>query len=339
MTPPFAVHLGWDDARDAEWEALRRSDLTPARVARVDRGVLSVWVDGPDERRVTTASVAKHAVTGDWVGLELSADRVEVVLERRSRFVRRAARGAVRAQVVVANVDVVGICQPLDGGLQLRRLERELVLAHDSGAQALVVLTKADLVSSAAIESARRAALTAAGDVPVIVTSAFGTDVSEFSVAPLTRFVQPGSTLALLGASGAGKSALVNALAGAGVQATGAVRSGDRKGRHTTTATELVWLGDRVVVDTPGMRALALWDAWTGLHLTFPEMTIAECRFADCSHRNEPGCSVSAAIAAGTIDADRYEHWRRLSDELTELDELRRAAERAAADQDNNAAN
>jgi len=308
--------LGWDDARSDEWARLDLTGLTPARVRRVDRGVISVWIAPNRQLRATTATSAARAVTGDWVALDPDSRRCESVLDRRSEFVRRAARGAHRAQAIVANVDVVGVCQSVEYGVAPRRLERELVLAFQSGARPVVVLTKADLVAAEAIETAVLAATPSAVGCEVVVTSVHeGRGIDQ-----LREVAGPGTTLALLGASGVGKSALVNTLVGHEAQLTGEVRSGDSKGRHTTTASELIWLGDRSIVDTPGMRALALWEAWDGVDLAFPEVAAGttDCRFDDCTHRNEPDCAVRSALAAGRIDPERYEHWCRLLDELAE---------------------
>ena len=309
------ARLGWDPALAAAAAAdLAHADASPGRVARVDRGWATVLTSGGTER----AQLAGHSVaTGDW--LLVRDGNVVASLPRRSAFVRGdAGEGrARRPQVVAANVDVVFVVQALNNGPNVRRLERELVLAFESGATPVVVLSKADLVGRAEADRAVEVAREAAAEVEIVVTSA----VTGAGLDRLRTLARAGRTVALIGASGVGKSRLVNGLVGESVQAIGDVRENDQRGRHTTTARELVALPDGGwLIDTPGLRSVALWDADEGLSRVFSdvETLAARCRFANCSHGPEPDCAVRAAIERGELDAARFEHYRRLDQELDE---------------------
>lgn len=289
----------------------------PARVARTDRGVITVWPAPGLEVRATTTTAAKDVVAGDWVGLDPETERVEWILDRSTSFQRQGARGSRRVQTLAANMEVVLLLEPAHPRVNERRLERELVLAHQSGATPLVVVTKIDLL--------RRP------DDEVSVASGVSPDVDVVGVSnktgegldTLRAHLHAGVTVAALGASGVGKSSLVNALAGREVQLTGGVRRGDSKGRHTTTAAQLIDLGGLLFIDTPGVRALALCGDGEGLDDTFPEIaSVAQrCRFDDCTHDHEPGCAVLDAVDEGGLSAERVEHYRRLRLELLALDQ------------------
>ena len=306
--------LGWNAELAAAAAERTQSGARPARVARVDRGWATVMTAAETER----VQLAGHVVaTGDWILIEHG--KVVAPLPRRSAFVRGDAGDgrARRPQVVAANVDLVFVVQALNNGPNIRRLERELVLAFESGAAPIVVLSKADLVDPADVERGIEIAHAAAADVEVVVTSS----VTGTGLDRLQSLANPDKTVALIGASGVGKSRLVNGLVGATVQAVGDVREGDQRGRHTTTARELVALpGGGWLVDTPGLRSVALWEADDGLSRVFSdiEALAAKCRFTNCSHGPEPDCAVRAAIDSGELDAARYEHYLRLDHELDE---------------------
>ncbi|MFN8053175.1 MAG: ribosome small subunit-dependent GTPase A [Acidimicrobiales bacterium] len=318
--------LGWSDEVEAALaplltDAAGGERLVAGRIVRVDRGEVDValGIDPADLVRATNTTAAKDCVAGDWVALDHEQARVEAIMPRRTAFVRRSARGARTAQTLAANMDVVLVVHGLDPGLNVRRLERELVLAHQSGATPLVVLTKTDAVTAADVAAALAEAQRCAPGVDVVAVSNRTRDGFD----RLEAFVQPGRTFALLGSSGVGKSTLVNSFAGETIMLEGEIRDGDGKGRHTTTAARLLHLADgRLLLDTPGVRALALWESWEGLADTFPEIesTAEQCAFADCFHDNEPRCAVIAAVADGTIDADRLDAWRHLRDEMAQLD-------------------
>ena len=309
------ARLGWDATLAAAAAAdLAHADASPGRVARVDRG----WATVLTANATVRAQLAGHSVaTGDWVLVQ--DDKVVASLPRRSAFVRGdAGEGrARRPQVVAANVDIVFVVQALNNGPNIRRLERELVLAFESGATPVVVLTKADLVGRDEVELGTEVARKAAAEVEVVATSA----VTGTGLDRLRTLARADRTVALIGASGVGKSRLVNALVGDPVQAIGDVRENDQRGRHTTTARELIALpGGGWLVDTPGLRSVALWDADEGLSRVFSdiEALVAQCRFTNCSHGPEPDCAIRAAIERGELDAARFEHYQRLDHELDE---------------------
>lgn len=314
--------IGWTDAWQQRWDSGTTGELVPARVARTDRGVITVWLPGSGEVRATTTTAAKDVVAGDWVGIGRDAARVERIVERASAFERRAARGSKRGQVLAANMDVVMLVEAAQRpALNQRRLERGLVLAHQSDARPLVVVTKCDLVDDAAAVVAEAAAV--APGVEVVGVSARSGSGLDALRAALRAALGSAVTVAALGASGVGKSTLVNALAGSDVQVTGRVRHGDAKGRHTTTAAQLVDLGGLIYIDTPGVRALGLWGDGEGLDETFAEIAevALRCRFDDCTHDHEPDCAVRDAVDVGELRDDRVEHYRRLRAELLALDD------------------
>jgi ribosome biogenesis GTPase len=306
------VEYGWDDhlaalARDAGGEV--------GRIVRVDRGVHTVITE--DGERATSLSGAlkdtrdpvDRPAIGDWVLVD-GDDVINEVLPRHSEFLR-GDFSRLQAQVVAANVDVVFVVHAADDDPNPRRLERELVLAWQSGATPVLVVNKADVGDA---DTAVRALAPCAPDVDVVVTSAktgLGLDL-------LAAYGSGNRTLALIGASGVGKSTLVNALLGEERQATGATRETDNRGRHTTVARALFLLPTGgVLIDTPGLRSVGLWRSDEGLALAFRDIEELgrSCRFADCTHDHEPGCAVR-----DVLDADRLASWRRLQDELDRLD-------------------
>lgn len=332
MTSSGLLALGWDDALAAEWRELGRPG-EPGRIARLDRGWSTVWrsppslTDAPDEVRVR--NIGADVAVGDWVVPSGDGERVEHVLPRHSAFVRRRSFEGSRAEsdTLAANIDVVFLTHSMAVAPNPRRLERELVLAFDSGADPVVVLTKADLVDD--VEPARREYLEVSLGVPVVATSGR----SETGVDELRAFAAGNRTLAFLGASGVGKSTLVNALVGHDVQATTEVRTGDHRGRHTTVAAQLVPLpGEGWLIDTPGVRALSLWLSGNGIERAFADVfdLMDHCRFRDCKHDQEPGCAVRAAIEEGRLDPDRFASLERLVAEEAALEDEQRAREKVA---------
>jgi ribosome biogenesis GTPase len=326
-----ALHaLGWDEELAAAWADLG-SPGSPGRVSRLDRGWSTVWssarMDDPASiRRVR--NIGAGVAVGDWVVPSEDGERIDHVLPRRSAFVRRRSFEGARGEsdTLASNVDVVFLTHSMAVAPNQRRLERELVLAFDSGADPVVVLTKSDLVDD--VEPARREFLEVALGVPVVATSGRrGHGIEE-----LRAFADGNRTLAFLGASGVGKSTLVNALVGEDVQATTEVR-GDQRGRHTTVAAELLALpGGGWLVDTPGVRALSLWLSGDGIERAFADVfdLMDHCRFRDCKHDREPGCAVRAAIEEGRLDPDRFASLERLVAEEAAIEAEQRAKEKAA---------
>jgi ribosome biogenesis GTPase / thiamine phosphate phosphatase len=318
---------GWTSARAAELPP----GCDPARVMRVDRGRLSVMTGQGEQRAVPATSLYGSELAGpavgDWVGLR--GELAVTVLPRSSAFVRTVAGRTSAAQVVAANLDVVLVVDALTGEARLRRVERYLAVAWSSGATPVVVLTKADLCDdvAATVEAVREDAL----GVDVLAVSS----VTGEGLEGLRALLGPGRTAAMVGPSGVGKSSLVNALAGRAVAGTREIRD-DGRGRHTTTARELHLLpGGGLLVDTPGMRELGLYDDADGVDTAYADVTelAAGCRFRDCAHRGEPGCAVAAAIDDGRLDPARFTAWRKLQAEahrqLLRVDARARAAERA----------
>jgi ribosome biogenesis GTPase len=316
--------LGWDDRFATGYAPLDRPDTQPARVSRVDRGACAVLTaDGP-ARATLGGSLLTCAVrdplalpcVGDWVVLRTWPDRrttVEAVLPRRTRIVRATAGGQSHGQMLAANIDLAAVVEPMDPEPDAGRIERLLALAWASGAVPLVLLTKTDLVPRPDRVAAQVSDL--APGAPVLAVSAR----TGAGMARLRQLVHPGRTLALLGRSGAGKSSLVNALAGTTVMATQAIRRADGRGRHTTTYRALIPLPDGgLVLDTPGLRGVGLQDGADGLDRAFADIDelSALCRFGDCQHEREPGCAVGAALATGELSARRLDSWRRLHREL-----------------------
>lgn len=315
--------LGFSPRWRALFEPFRERGLAPARVIRGDRGyALLATSDGhvrakPSPRLLKSAAgAADLPAVGDWVAVALDDDLetplIEAVIDRSSAITRGEPGRTSEAQVLAANVDTVFVVHPIAEDPNLRRLERELSIAWDSGAVPVVVLTKADLSADAA--AARDAVEAIALGTDVLVTNALAGE----GVQPMLDSIADHRTAVLLGPSGAGKSTLINSLLGEARQATGEVRLGDGRGRHTTVARELVAMpGGGVLIDTPGLRELGLTGSEEGIASTFPEIEEASraCRFRDCTHTDEPGCAVLAAVADGTLDADRLESFHKLTRE------------------------
>jgi ribosome biogenesis GTPase len=312
---------GWDDARQFEYEE-SGSELPPARVVAQHRGeyvLQAPWGRAigvaPGRMKYRTSRAREMPAVGDWVLVEPASDgpaTIREILPRRSQFVRRKAGTEDGEQVVAANVNTAFLMTSLDQNLNPRRIERYLVAAWDSGAIPVVVLTKSDLVSDpdAMIEEVK---VVAAGADVIAVSSVDGSGFDR-----LRQYLEPGTTVALLGSSGVGKSTLVNSLAGEDLLLTREVREIDNKGRHTTTHREIFLLHDgALILDTPGMRELGLVEADEGIEETFDDVAsiVERCRFSDCRHDSEPGCAVRQALSDGVLTTERWDSYSKLRQE------------------------
>jgi ribosome biogenesis GTPase len=298
------------------------------RVTRLDRGWSTVRLDSSEVVRVRNLGV--EVAVGDRVTISADHERIESVHERRSALTRRSSFEGARGtrQIVASNIDTVFVVHAVNTDVNQRRLERELVLAFDSGATPVVVLTKTDTVTPEQAESVAASLAEVALDVDIVLVSSRTGDGLD----SIRAHAPEGDTVAFIGASGVGKSTLVNALVGHEVQRTGEVREDDQRGRHTTVAAELIALpGGAWLLDTPGLRAVTLWTSGIGIERAFRDVfDIAEkCRFRDCKHMDEPDCAVLAAIENGSLPEIRLTSLRRLVAEEFAVEEEQVERERA----------
>ncbi len=342
MTPSLQ-EFGWTDRLEGLYEASidelpltadERSALFAARVSRQDRHRYQLLSGtGPRAGEVSARFVTDHSddpaqfpAVGDWVIVSPrpASELVTIhrVLPRASSFSRKVAGATTREQVVAANIDTVFLVSGLDNDFNLRRIERYVTLAWNSGATPVVVLNKADLVSDIPEKIAAVSKVAIGIDVIAVST------MTDSGTEPLSPYLVPGKTVALLGSSGVGKSSIVNHILGKNSLQTTAVREDDSRGRHTTTFRELfITPGGTLLVDTPGMRELQLWAEEEDVQQTFAEIEelATQCRFADCAHESEPGCAIQQAIEDGRIDPARFASYLKLMREVAFLD--RRKAE------------
>lgn len=328
---------GWSDALQREFAVHAAAGLVPGRVIVQQRGLYGLATEAGEVRAEISGKLARDAeaggypAAGDWVAAS-AAGRDELaiihhVLPRRTAFTRRAAGTLGGVQVIAANVDVAFLTASLNADLNPRRVERYLASAWQSGAAPVILLTKADLCDDVEGEVARIETIAVGAPVHAI------SSVTGRGLEALKTYLAPGRTAVMVGSSGAGKSTLVNALVGSDRMVTQAIREDDGRGRHTTSHRELILLpGGGLLLDTPGMRELGLWEAEEGLAATFDdiEALAAQCKFSDCGHGNEPGCAVRAALEDGALDDERWRGYRKLQRELAHVDAKEDPALRAA---------
>jgi ribosome biogenesis GTPase len=317
--------LGWNSLFESSFDSLHEQGQLPGRIAiqhkdryviYAEQGEINGQVSG--KFRFEVSGLHAFPAVGDWVAFEPgSADQPAVihhVLERQSKFSRKVAGDRPDEQIIAANIDFAFLVMGLDGNYNLRRLERLLTAAQESGAQTVIVLNKSDLCPL--LEEYTREVLSIAHDIKVIVMSA----LREQDVIPIRSLLTSGITGVLLGSSGVGKSTITNLLLENKQVKVQEVRADDSRGRHTTAHRELLVLPNGgLIIDTPGLRELQLWGGEEGVQESFDDLEdlAANCRFRDCKHEAEPGCAVTSAVEQGTLDPGRYESYQKLQREIT----------------------
>ena len=297
-----------------EW-TVGRITLQEKGLYQLETAMGEKWAEVSGKFRYSADVVSDFPAVGDFVMVDWNVDGgnavIHQILPRKSCITRKAAGNARQEQIVAANIDTIFLCMSLNNDFNLRRLERYLSIAWDSGAMPVIVLTKADLCDNLPARLAEVSSI--AIGVDVLVTSA----VEEDGVTQVLPYIKEGRTVAFIGSSGVGKSTLINRLLGENRLDTNGLRNDD-KGRHTTTHRELILLPHGgMVIDTPGMRELGMWDSGSGIDHTFGEIEelAACCRFHDCSHQREPGCAIQKALQEGTLSEERWSSYLKLKAE------------------------
>ncbi len=318
---------GWNSFFDQAFSAFAAEGLIPGRVITQLRNSYTLKTEQGDLSAHLAGKVLYYArgtkdlpAVGDWVAVRSTGDgaaRIEQILQRQTQFVRKAPGERTEQQVLAANVDAVFLVSGLDNDFNLRRIERYLVLASESGARPIIVLNKSDLCDD--IEQRIHEVESVAQEVPIVAMSALydqGMDAFE-------KHLPERSTAVLLGSSGVGKTTIINHLMGRDIHPTQSVRESDSRGRHATSHRELMMLEwGAMLIDTPGLRELQLWGDAQSVQDTFQDITelAAACRFSDCSHSSEPGCAVSQALKEGNLDQGRYDSYIKLQREIAYLE-------------------
>jgi ribosome biogenesis GTPase len=318
---------GFDPFYEEAFQSYNLTSCQPGRIALEHKHLYRVWTadgeimaDISGKMRYEAGGREDYPAVGDWVAVNVRKEEgkgtIHAVLPRKSKFSRKMAGKELDEQIVATNVNTIFLVAALNQDFNLRRLERYLVLAWESGAKPVVILSKADLCTD--LEQIRENVNSIAFGVPVIALSA----QTGQGIEQLNDFLTEGHTLALLGSSGVGKSTIVNFLMGKEVLKTQEIREDDARGRHTTTHREMFLLPcGAILIDTPGMREIQLWDADEGMSGTFDDIEdlTSRCQFHDCRHDTEPGCAVKEALTEGTLLLERYESYRKLQRELAYL--------------------
>lgn len=320
--------LGWNSSYQSHFEPFAKDGYAVGRIALEHKHIYTIYTESGDVLGEVSGKMRHQAVgradfpaVGDWVVVSVREEEkratIHAVLPRQSKFSRKAAGGATEEQIVATNVNTIFLVMALNQDFNLRRMERYLVLAWESGATPVVILSKADLCDNVAAKVAEVEGV--AYGVPIHVTSSLQNE----GLGELSRYLSQGQTVALLGSSGVGKSTLINRLYGNDIQHVSAIREEDGRGRHTTTHRELILLPEGgLLIDTPGMRELHMWDAEEGLNDSFQDIDAlaADCYYRDCQHRNEPGCMVIQSLNDGTLDSERYNSYKKLQKEIAYME-------------------
>jgi ribosome biogenesis GTPase len=316
--------LGWNEQFKKAFAPFEKGEFAAGRVAVQHKTHYLLYTEFGELRGEITGKMHYLAeglqdfpAVGDWVVIHArpheQAATIHELLPRKSSFSRKVAGVKVEEQVLAANVDVVFLVSGLDGDFNLRRLERYLVLAAESGAMPVVILNKTDLCED--LNSKEQEIRSVASDVPLYFLSA----AQDKGLDKILSYLKPGVTGALLGSSGVGKTTIINHLLGAEVYPTLEVREGDSRGRHATTRRELIILpGGGLLIDTPGMRELQLWGGTSGVVEIFGDISdlAKQCRFRDCAHETEPGCAIQKALEEGKLEESRYRSFQKLRREI-----------------------
>lgn len=315
--------LGWSPFFATHWQELAQPGLVPARVVEEYRGFYRLRSQQGELLAEVTGKVHHEATSresfpavGDWVAAEPrpgeARARISSVLPRKTKLARKVAGREFGEQIIATNLDTVFVVTSLNSDFNVKRIERYLALVWKSEAQPVILLNKADLCPDASPYQRELEGI--ANQVPVHIMTAL--DLAKLDV--VRSYVTRGKTAAFVGSSGVGKSTIINGLAGQSLP-TKEVRESDDRGQHTTTSRQMIFVPNGgIVVDTPGMRELQLWDSETGVERTFEDLaTLAlQCKFRNCGHQGEPGCAVEAAIQNGSLNRERLESYRKLQSEL-----------------------
>ncbi len=321
------AQLGWNEQFDTHFAPYAGHGYIAGRVALEHKHMYRVYTESGEvlaeisgKMRHLASGREDYPAVGDWVVLSPRFDEekatIHAILPRMSKFSRKVAGATTEEQIVATNVDTIFLVNAVNNDFNVRRIERYLIMAWESGANPVVILSKADLCED--VDGFVKEVESVAFGVPIHVVSS----LHDQGIDSVTPYLQGGKTIALLGSSGVGKSTLINRLVGEDVQRVNDVRKGDDRGKHTTTHRELLVVpGGGLIIDTPGMRELQLWEAGEGFHDAFEDIEELSkaCYFSDCQHDREPGCAIQAARRDGTLDAKRYASYQKLQRELAHL--------------------